>query len=49
MQTYIAFLVPAGLAVFAAVLGTISVVLSRRKIAAREQREAERQQRLAYG
>jgi hypothetical protein len=52
MQTYIAFLVPAGLAVFAAILGTISVILSKRQIAARlqrEQLEAERQSRLAYG
>jgi hypothetical protein len=52
MQRYIAFLVPAGLAVFAAVVGTISVILSKRQIAARlrrEQLEQEPERRPAFG
>jgi hypothetical protein len=49
MQTYVAFLVPAGLAVFAAVLGIVSIILSKRQIAARMRGELERKRDVAYG
>ncbi|MGH7926009.1 MAG: hypothetical protein ACREQH_15615 [Candidatus Binatus sp.] len=40
MQMYQAFLVPAGFALFVAMVGVVSVVMSRRRIAARMHREA---------
>jgi hypothetical protein len=48
MQAYSAFLVPAGFATFVAIVGIVSVIRSRRRLAARARREAEPDRSIAY-
>ena len=47
MQTYLPFLVPAGFALFVAVVGIVSVILERRNIA-RSRRATEEEGSVAY-